>query len=179
MVDLSERDELELLNFRALLVRRLRTAQSRPLRAMLIRNLHELKALTDEAVPHWATVASTGDALDVSVVKIIEAVRAALHAGLLASPMKYGPWLDKPAFFFRASDVERFVMNAPDAELRHAWSGFSDRTFKRYLAQRDLVLGEAEKSFAGKRVTRLVVLDLAAFEAFRLKAAEGVRDGLL
>ena len=65
MVDLSERDELELLNFRALLVRRLRTAQSRPLRAMLIRNLHELKALTDEAVPHWATVASTGDALDV------------------------------------------------------------------------------------------------------------------
>ena len=92
MGDLSERDELELLNFRALLVRRLRTAQSRPLRAMLIRNLHELKALTDEAVPHWATVASTGDALDVSVVKIIEAVR------LAAARLQKPGFSEKPGF---------------------------------------------------------------------------------
>lgn len=179
MRELGERDRLELLNFRAVLMRRLRTAHSGALRAMLIRNLHELRELTGEPVPHWATVLSTGEALAASVVKIVEAVRVAVHAGALSYPMKYGVWLDKPSFFFRASDVERFVVHAPGDDLRHAWSGFSARTFKRYLSERGLVLGECEKTFAGRRVTRLVALDLAAFESFRSNALKGVRNELL
>lgn len=114
-------------------------------------------------VPELAKIGRDIDPDEAPWLPVMEQFARELAAGRFDAPHRFETYEGEPALCVRISDITNHLASC--RELRDFWKGLqvkSDRVLKKMLERDGVIDAEVERTIAGRRISRMSVLCIAA-----------------